>query len=105
MAMVPHERSLVEKLQGKPFALLGVNVDDSKEDLRDAQERHNITWRSFWDGPRRIKSKLKVRVFPTLFLLNHEGVIRQVYEGRPRDSDLEHDIMQVIKEAEESSNN
>ena len=103
MAMVPHERSLVEKLQGRPFALLGVNVDPSKEDLKDAQEQHHITWRSFWDGSRRIKSKFKVSAFPTLFLLNHEGVIRQVYEGRPSDSVLERDIMQVIKEAEESA--
>ena len=105
MAMVPHERSLVEKLQDKPFALLGVNVDPNKEDLKEAQKERNITWRSFWDRPKRIASKFKVRGYPTLFLLNHEGVIRQVYVGRPRDSDLERDIMQVIKEAEESSNN
>ena len=105
MAMVPHERSLVEKLQDKPFALLGVNVDPSKEDLKEAQKEHNITWRSFWDGPKRIASKFKVRGYPTMFLLNHEGVIRRVYVGRPRDSDLERDIMQVIKEAEVSSSN
>ena len=101
--MVPHERSLVEKLQGRPFALLGVNIDPSKEDLKEAQKAHNITWRSFWDGPKRIKSKFKVRGFPTLFLLDHRGIIRQIYEGRPDDVDLERDIMQLINEAEESA--
>ena len=28
MAMIPHERSLVQKLADKPFALIGVNSDD-----------------------------------------------------------------------------
>jgi hypothetical protein len=100
MAMVPHERSLVERLQGKPFALLGVNTEATREDLKEAQERQKITWRSFWDERRRITSKFNVQGFPTLFLLNHEGIIRQVYIGRPNDKDLERDIEQVIAEAE-----
>jgi hypothetical protein len=28
--MIPHERSLVERLKDKPFALLGVNSDVDK---------------------------------------------------------------------------
>jgi hypothetical protein len=102
MAMVPHERSLVTKLQGRPFALLGVNVDPSKEDLKEAQERKKITWRSFWDNRKRIASKFKVRGYPTLLLIDHKGVIRQVILGRPDDVDLEKDIMQLIQEAESS---
>ena len=47
--MYPHERSLVQRLQDKPFALIGVN-SDPKERVRAALERENITWRSFWDG-------------------------------------------------------
>jgi peroxiredoxin len=100
MAMVPHERSLVEKMQGKPFALLGVNTDPSKEDLKEAQERHNITWRSFWDERKRIARKFNVSAFPTLFLLNHEGVIRQIYLGAPDDKALERDLEQVISESQ-----
>ena len=26
MAMVPHERSLVKRLEGKPFSLLGIDL-------------------------------------------------------------------------------
>ena len=33
VAMIPHEREMVEKLKGKPFALLGVNVDEEKADF------------------------------------------------------------------------
>jgi AhpC/TSA family len=34
MAMVPHERELVKRLDGKPFALLGVNCDGDREKAR-----------------------------------------------------------------------
>jgi hypothetical protein len=100
MAMVPHERSLVERLQGKPFALLGVNVDPSPEALARAQNAHGITWRSWWDSGRRIASKYRVGSYPSLFLVNHDGIIRQTYRGKPRDADLESDVMRVIAEAE-----
>jgi len=99
MAMVPHERSLVERLQGKPFALLGVNVDSSPEALAMAQETHGITWRSWWDGRKRIASKYRVTGYPTLFLLNHEGIIRQTYLGKPTEANLDRDVNQVVAEA------
>jgi peroxiredoxin len=101
MAMVPHERSLVQRLLNKPFALLGVNVDPSKEDLKEAQEKHNITWRSWSDGRHRIASKYKVDRYPTMILINHKGIIRQTYLGNPGDKVLEQDVMKVIKEAED----
>ena len=50
MAMVPHERSLVKRLEGKPFALVGVNRDASREILKKCEEKRKITWRSFFDG-------------------------------------------------------
>ena len=30
--MYPHERSLVKRLAGKPFAIVGVNSDDDREE-------------------------------------------------------------------------
>ena len=43
--MYPHERSLVKRLEGKPFALIGIN-SDPKERLRRVMKKENITWRS-----------------------------------------------------------
>ena len=100
MAMVPHERSLVERLHDKPFVLLGVNTDISPDALKHAQEMHKITWRSWWDGSKRIASKYQVRGYPSLFLINHDGFIRRTYQGRPPDTQLERDVMQVVREAE-----
>jgi thiol-disulfide isomerase/thioredoxin len=80
MAMVPHERELVKRLDGKPFAFVGVNVDDTKADLNRAQKANRMTWRSFFDGRSGpIGKEWNIRAYPTIFVLDHKGVIR--YKG------------------------
>ena len=77
--MYPHERSLVKNLANKPFALIGVNSDDSPETVRAAMKREDITWRSFFDGGGTdgpISTRWGVRGWPTIYVLDHEGVIR-----------------------------
>ena len=83
--MYPHERSLVNRLAGKPFTIIGVNSDEDREALKKVIEKEKITWRSFWagstDGP--IPSAWNVQGWPTLYLIDHEGVIR--YKGHGED--------------------
>lgn len=45
--MYPHERSLVEKMKGKPFALIGVNSDKTVEGAKKAVAKNRLNWRSF----------------------------------------------------------
>ncbi len=76
--MYPHERSLVSRLADEPFALVGVNSDPA-DTYREAIEREQITWPSFWDGGSTsgpISTKWGVYGWPTIFILDHEGVIR-----------------------------
>jgi hypothetical protein len=76
--MYPDERSLVSRLADEPFALVGVNSDPA-EDYREAIEREDITWSNFWDGGDTrgpISTKWGVRGWPTIYILDHEGVIR-----------------------------
>ena len=78
--MYPHERSLVKRLAEEPFALIGVNSDKDKEKLAERMEEENITWRSFWNGPDGtrgpISKKWNVTGWPTIYVLDHKGVIR-----------------------------
>src|SRR6478736_180077 len=80
--MYPHERSLVKKLAGKPFALIGVNSDADREALKPILQQQQITWRSFWNGPQGpggpIAARWKVDGWPSIFLIDHEGVIRYI---------------------------
>ena len=80
--MYPHERSLVKRLAGKPFALLGVNSDKDREVLKDVMTEKEITWRSWWDGGSTrgpIASQFNVSGWPTIYVLDSKGVIR--YKG------------------------
>jgi thiol-disulfide isomerase/thioredoxin len=80
MDLVPHERSLVKRLEGKPFALLGVNLDASRDVLKKSEEKHRITWRSFFDGrDGPISKQHNLESMPTIYVLDAMGVIR--YKG------------------------
>jgi len=77
-AMYPEERALVERLKDRPFALLSVNTDESKDTLRKAIKDREITWRCWWDGRTDgpICSRWSIYSFPTLYVLDAKGVIR-----------------------------
>src|SRR5688500_18094410 len=78
--MYPYERSLVKKMEGKPFALIGVNSDEDRQGLKSRLAEERITWRSFWNGPAgpggTISRKYGVRSWPSLWIIDANGVIR-----------------------------
>jgi hypothetical protein len=74
--MYLHERSLVKKLEAKPFALIGIDSDLDREQLKKVLAKQGITWRSFWNGggicgP--ISTAWNVHDWPTLYVLDHKG--------------------------------
>ena len=98
--MFPHERSLVEKYKDKPFALIGVNSDESREKLKQIQQEQNLTWRSFFDGGSTngpIATMFNVEGWPTIYLLDKDHKIRWVGHGGP---DLDKVLEELIAEAE-----
>jgi thiol-disulfide isomerase/thioredoxin len=98
--MYPHERELVQRYKGRPFALLGVNCDEDKEEvLREIKKQH-LDWRSWWDGGSagdRIAKQWQIHSFPTTFVLDHKGVIR--YRG-VRGGELDDAVEKLLKERE-----
>lgn len=98
--MYGHERSLVESMNGRPFVLLGVNSDKKKSTATDAIKENNLNWRSFWDGSTTgpISSSFKIRGWPTIFLVDHEGVIQA---KNLRGEKLDIALAQLVTRAEE----
>ena len=77
--MYPHERSLVKRLEGKPFALLGINSDKTIPEVQAVAERERITWPSWFDGGGTsgpIATFYGVTSWPTTYVLDPKGVIR-----------------------------
>jgi thiol-disulfide isomerase/thioredoxin len=73
---------LVQRLADKPFVLLGINADDDAAVVRGVVKRQGLNWRSWYDGGGeggRIMKQWQVESYPTVFVLDHKGVIR--YKG------------------------
>jgi len=99
--MFPHERSLVKKLEGKPFVLLGVNGDDDDPKVKEKNSKQQITWRSFKNsrpGKPSLADEWNIDAWPTLFLVDHHGIIRNRWEGSPGDKVIDEAIDQLLDE-------
>jgi hypothetical protein len=111
--MYPHERSLVKQLANQPFALIGVNSDDDVEQLRETIKEKNITWRSFQnqEGSEGVISEnWAIQGWPTIFILDAEGVIRWTGHGGDINAEITkllaemgHEVV-LVDEAEEAEN-
>jgi hypothetical protein len=104
--MYPHERSLVKAMENKPFALLGINSDGSKDALKEVLEKEKMTWRSWWDGGSTrgpIATKWNVHGWPTMYVVDNKGVIRHKWVGSPGDKVLDEAIEKLVKQAEKEA--
>lgn len=100
MAEVPNERELVERLKGRPFALLGVDCEANKEMAIKVMEREQMTWPNWFDGPAGegpIGDRYHIRSYPTSFVLDSNGVIRN---KDLRGKVLEEAVDRLLQEAE-----
>jgi peroxiredoxin len=101
MAAVPHERDLATRFAARPFAVVGVNSDEERATALRAAAKHQVTWRSFWNGADGsagpISSAWNVRSWPTVYVIDHRGVIRHtLLDGDELDAPLE----KLVAEAE-----
>jgi hypothetical protein len=100
--MYPHERSLVKRLEGKPFAILGINSDTDRAALKKTLAEEHLTWRSWWDGGSTegpIAKKWNVRAWPTIYVLDAKGVIR--YKN-VREKELDKAVDTLLAELDKS---
>ena len=98
--MFPYERSLVENWKNEPFALVGVNTDP-QERLSKYVKNGTITWRNFRDGKAGgpISSKWDIVGWPTIYVLDHKGIIRHVGQLK---EDLDKTLTKLIREAKKN---
>jgi hypothetical protein len=72
----PRERSLVENLKAKPFALIGVNLNGyGPKMLKQVMWKENLTWRTFADPGTAVGERWGAGP-ATYYVIDHRGVIR-----------------------------
>jgi thiol-disulfide isomerase/thioredoxin len=101
MQEVPHERELVARLKDKPFALVGMNADMTRQEAGEVMAKRKMTWPSFWDGDLGpdgpISKAWNVYAWPTVYVLDAKGVIRFKHVVR---KDLDNAVDELLKEME-----
>ena len=72
------QRDLAARLEGRPFAIVGVNSDEDRARARETKASQRMRWRSWWDGKvgGPIAGAWNVRLWPTFFIIDARGVIR-----------------------------
>ena len=105
--MIPHERSLVNKLSGKAFVLIGVNSDKDRgkdpEELKKDLKDNQVTWRSFQNqrkDQKEIAKEWNIQGWPTLFLIDHKGTIKKKWVGGPGNEVLDKEVEKLVAAAE-----
>lgn len=95
--MLPHEKALVQRLIGEPFALLGMNSDGDAETVRKILAENQIDWRQgilgSTDGG--LAKTWNVNSWPTIYVLDAKGVIR--YRD-VRDQQMEEAVTKLLAE-------
>src|SRR5579862_2541001 len=97
--MRPDERSLVKKLEGRPFALIGVAQQGGIfRNLKEFMVLEKMNWRSFVDDG--ISDQWMVRGTPTLYIIDTTGMIRHRWFGNPGPKVIDGALEKLIKEAD-----
>ena len=127
--MIPHEKTMVEKLKNRPFALLGINSDQDRDVLKELQKaklsaddpaskakiheaniaylnkilkEQGISWRQAAQESTSgpIPTRWNVRGWPTIYVIDASGKIR--FKDL-RDQELEDAVVRLLDEMEKAA--
>ena len=96
--MIPHTRKLVSRLKDRPFAFVGVSFDEDTDTVKAFMNHNSMPWTQWFNGEDgEIGTKLGVKSFPTVYVLDGKGVIRY---RNVREQTLDKAVYTLLKEQE-----
>jgi len=92
---IPSLSRLVDKLEGKPFRVLAININEPKSEIRRFLEQFNVNFDIVLDADGQAVRDWNVYAYPSNFVIDRSGAIRYVYRGALEWDDK--DIVNVIE--------
>lgn len=80
-AAVPEFKELTKKYPPSKLALISFSADSDQQAWRDFISKHGMEWPQYWDRDGRIRAKFDVKAFPTYFVIDQDGFIRDRIVG------------------------
>lgn len=81
MAEIPHVKAAYERYQKQGFEVIGVSADETRADLEKVVKAKEMAWPQLFEGRTGAVPNLRrygVQHFPTMWLVDRQGIIRDV---------------------------
>ena len=95
-AEMPYKESLYEKMQGKPFQMLGVLFRDNPRNLISYFERQKVSPPTIISPDGEVAKLYGITGVPETFIIDKEGIVREKIVG-PREWDSPENIALIEK--------
>ena len=98
-------RSLHQKMDGRRFAVVGVNSDTNRDLTRRIMKIQQIQWSNFWNGGSRfgeISTQWGVKTWPVLYVIDGDGIIQLKSIGGHNRGEILQLIEKLTAELEQS---
>ncbi len=96
-AEVPYLVDLHKYFKGKAVSIVGVSIDDNKEDVKSFVKENKVKYAVVHDADKKVADKYNVRSIPTTLIIDKKGVIRHVYTGFPGDKEAQKKEIEKMK--------
>ena len=88
-------KDLVKKYPQDQFVLISISADSDEQKWREFVAQKKMEWRQYWDHEGNMRRLFQVQEFPTYFVIDRDGSIRDRLVGiNPQDS-----VVHRLKEA------
>ena len=81
---IPSIKKIYDKFQRRGFEVIGISLDRDRKKLETFVSENNIPWPQFFDGKgwkNRLAKKYGIRCVPTLWLVDKQGNLVDVYNS------------------------
>lgn len=82
----PHLNNLHNELYKQGFEVIAINLDENKNDAEEFLQQHPVNFTVAYDGAGKCPRGYKVMAMPTSYIIDKEGVVREVHLGFKEDS-------------------
>ncbi|MFT3882687.1 MAG: protein kinase [Gemmatales bacterium] len=101
------QKALAASHNSSLFEVLGISTDSNSEDFEEGLKKYKLTWRHSKnlqaDGST-ISQSVGAKVSPTLYLIDHTGLVRNIWEGAYTDEELKTAVDALVKQATAAAN-